>query len=54
MCYVFIVGSLNREPGNENKFSVLVKKKQFAFNVHKKAFLTTFLLKQCLMAREKK
>ena len=38
MCYVFIVGSLNRELSNKNKFSILMKKKQFAFNVHKKGF----------------
>ena len=38
MCYVYIVGSLNRELSNKNKFSILMKKKQFAFNVHKKGF----------------
>ena len=38
MRYVFIEGSLNREFSNKNKLSILMKKNQFAFHLHKKDF----------------
>ena len=48
MHYVFVEGSLNRELRNKNKFSILMKKKQFAFHLRKKdssndAFIETML-----------
>ena len=48
MRYVFIEGSLNRELSNKNKFSILMKKNQFAFHLHKKDFSDDALIETML------